>query len=345
MGAETTVLTNRRNNCLNLIRLIAALDVVYGHTIEHLAINSIGITLGNTTFDIKSVLDIIFKYIWGVPVFFFLSGFLIWDSIDRSRDLMHFLTKRVLRLFPELWVAVFVELVSIIVLYKNNIKWFWLVLFGFTQGTFLQFWTPNFLRGYGCGTPNGALWTICVIIQFYLIAWWLKKLLSNKPAFIWVSVLFSMIIIGLLSPLLKKAVPLIAYKLYAQTLTPYIWMFFVGSLVSQFFDKCINKIKQIWPFFLVFSIIIVFVIKNDVYIGLYPLLTCISLYITIIGFAYSFPKINVKRDISYGIYLYHMIIINAFIALGMKGLVDIVYIDIFNNIGVCLHFHSDYWAA
>ena len=43
------------------------------------------------------------------------------------------------------------------------------ILFIFCQSSIFQFWTPNFLRGYGCGTPNGSLWTIGILIQFYII--------------------------------------------------------------------------------------------------------------------------------------------------------------------------------
>ena len=36
----------------------------------------------------------------------------------------------------------------------------------------------------------------------------------------------------------------------------------------------------------------------------------------LIGFAYAFPRLSVKTDISYGIFLYHMIIVNIFIQMG-----------------------------
>jgi peptidoglycan/LPS O-acetylase OafA/YrhL len=35
------------------------------------------------------------------------------------------------------------------------------------------------------------------------------------------------------------------------------------------------------------------------------------------GFAYAFPKLNIRIDISYGIYLYHMVVINVFVQLGL----------------------------
>ena len=40
-----------------------------------------------------------------------------------------------------------------------------------------------------------------------------------------------------------------------------------------------------------------------------------------IGFAYRFPKFNVKLDASYAIYIYHMIVVNAMLAFNHVGLV------------------------
>ena len=63
-------LTDRRHNCINLIRIIAAFQVAYGHMVIHMHIN------------VSPVINRVFGYFQGVPLFFLLSGFLIWDSID-----------------------------------------------------------------------------------------------------------------------------------------------------------------------------------------------------------------------------------------------------------------------
>ena len=48
----------------------------------------------------------------------------------------------------------------------------------------------------------------------------------------------------------------------------------------------------------------------------YSLFGTLLLFLGMIGFAYSFPKLNIKTDISYGVYIYHMTVVNALIALG-----------------------------
>lgn len=155
-------------NSLNTIRLIAALQVVYGHTIEHLNLEAI------------PVAGSFLNFFQGVPIFFTMSGFLMWDSIGRSRDYNQYLGKRFWRIYPELWVAVAIELVVLLLLYDQPINHFQFGLFAITQSTLFQFWTPDCLRGYGCGTPNGALWTICVLIQFYLVAFFVYKYFHNR---------------------------------------------------------------------------------------------------------------------------------------------------------------------
>ena len=162
-----------KKNSLNLFRVLAAIEVLYGHTLEHLELSNI------------PVFSEFIKLFYGVPVFFTLSGFLIWQSIGRSHTFSDYTKKRFWRIFPELWVAVAVEIVVLLLLYHQPIDWPRLGLFAIGQATIFQFWTPVFLRGYGCGCPNGALWTITVLIQFYFLAYFIYKWLKNKRLYIW----------------------------------------------------------------------------------------------------------------------------------------------------------------
>ncbi len=134
-----------RENSLNTFRLLAALQVLWGHTLWHLEIERIPI-----------IGDFI-EFFIGVPVFFTISGFLIWQSISQSKSFGEYAKKRFWRIYPELWLAVAVEIVVLLLLYHEPINYPQLGLFTFGQATLFQFWTPDFLRGYGCGCPNGAL--------------------------------------------------------------------------------------------------------------------------------------------------------------------------------------------
>ena len=59
---------------LNLIRLLAAFQVLYGHTLAHMNIDGI------------PILGEFINFFSGVPIFFTMSGFLIWWSIGRSKS-------------------------------------------------------------------------------------------------------------------------------------------------------------------------------------------------------------------------------------------------------------------
>lgn len=167
-----------KKNSLNLIRLLAAFQVMYMHAYVHLEVET------------PSLLNEIINYFKGVPVFFTLSGYLIWQSIGRSHTFTEYAKKRFWRIYPELWIAVIVEIVVLLALYHQPIDWPQLGLFTVGQATLFQFWTPEFLRGYGCGTPNGALWTITVLIQFYFIAYFIYKSFHNRNFFSWLGGVF-----------------------------------------------------------------------------------------------------------------------------------------------------------
>ena len=267
-----------KKNCLNLIRLIAAFQVMYFHVLTSLNVSS------------NLIVSNIMSFFYGVPIFFVLSGFLIWQSIGKSEGYQDYLKKRFLRIYPELWCGIIFEIITIIVFYKEKINIFTLLCFTLTQGTFFQFWTPADLRGYGCGTPNGALWTICVIIQFYILVYFLYKLIHKKNIKIWLAFLITACIIYLLSPFVEKLIPNTLYKLYNQTIIPYSWMFIFGAFLSEYKAKTIIFLKKYWSLLLGISIISL-CFGIDVNKG-YGIIRCITLTSGLIGFAYSFVNFH-----------------------------------------------------
>lgn len=299
----------KQDNCLNLFKLIAALQVMYGHIIAHLEISS------NTYF------DRLFGVFQGVPVFFTLSGFLIWFSIERAANqgegYSKYIRKRFWRIYPEMWVAIAVEITVMCILYREwNVKD--TALFTLTQSTFFQFWTPDSLRGYGCGTPNGSLWTMCVTIQFYIIAWFIYKLMKNRKWFVWVIAVIASIIV---SELGKVVVGLmhneILLKLYGQTVIRYLWLFLFGMGLACFFDKVIPFCKKWWPVFSCVGVV-VSITGFDFSTG-YGILKTLFVLLAIVGFSYQFPRLKLKYDISFGVFIYHMTVVNAMITFGWAG--------------------------
>ena len=291
-----------KSDCLNTIRLLAAIEVLYGHTLGHLGIDGI------------PVLGDFIHFFSGVPIFFTMSGFLIWWSIGRSKNFGEYLRKRFWRIYPELWVAVAFELIVLLCLYHDPLNWLQFGAFAITQSTIFQFWTPDCLRNYGCGCPNGALWTIGVLIQFYFFAYFMYKVLHERKTWIWSLTFIGAIGVSMLLAVVSEYLPEIVGKLLSQTLLPYLWMFIAASFVAEKKDTMLPLLKRYW-WLLLISVLAVKYSRFDFYASYYVLET-ILLFLCLTGFAYVFPNLNIKTDISYGVYIYHMTIVNALIAMG-----------------------------
>ena len=267
--------------------------------------------------DLAKYLSPLYSMLQGVPIFFILSGFLIWNSIARTDNFSVFVKKRVFRLYPELWGGVLLSFVVILVLYGSRIEWIPYLAFQVTQGSFLQFWTPDFLRGYGCGTPNGSLWTICVMLQAYIVMWLLYRFLHGKKAIFWG--IFNVVCIALnFTPrLLSSFLPEMICKLYNQTFVPYLWLFVLGMTLCEFFGILIPFLKKFWYVFALIAAVLC--LTGWDISGSYSVFKSLMMAPAIIGFAYRFPKLQIKQDFSYGLYIYHMIVINVMIHFGFVG--------------------------
>lgn len=295
-----------RNNCFNFIRLLAALQVFFGHAYAHLGLNmsAAGAQLWNI--------------LRGVPVFFILSGFLLWTSLERDDSLKKYCTKRIARLYPELWIGVLVNAIIILIVYGSRIEAVPFIAHIFTQSTVLQFWTPDFLRDYGCGTPNGALWTIGVMVQCYAVFYLVFKLLRKRKWNVQLTAFVLAVGCNFLPHLTRRLLPETLAKLFEQTFVPYFWMFLAGGLMAAYFEKMIGFLKKWWFLFLAVSV--AFGVSGlEQRIGAYELMKSLTLGLAVVGFAYRYPKLELKNDYSYGFYIYHMIVINLMIHLGLTG--------------------------
>jgi peptidoglycan/LPS O-acetylase OafA/YrhL len=292
-----------KRNGLTFVKLLAAFQVMFIHYVAHFNLN------------VSTIVASIDGYYNGVPIFLIISGYLIWLSLGRSNNYYEYLKKRFWRIYPELWVAVGAEIVSIIVLYDGYI-WGDVIKFAFAQGTIFQFWTPDSLRGYGVGCPNGTLWTICVIIQFYIVSWLVYKFLNKKRFIVWIGGFIVLFILSFFGQVVFEKIDInVLTKLYGHTIIKYGWLFYFGCFVAEYREKMIKPILvKYWILLLVLAAI-PYLFDIDIKAG-YRLLHSILLTSGLIGVSYAFPQLYVKTDISYGIFLYHMIIANIFIHLG-----------------------------
>jgi peptidoglycan/LPS O-acetylase OafA/YrhL len=321
-----------RQNNFDLIRLLAAAQVVIAHAIGHTDLVTQIPAWGKQLFDALMMLP-------GVPVFFVISGFLITKSYERNpADLSGYFWRRGLRIFPALWVCLAVTLAvlawfgfltSSFLLSKTGLAW----LAG--QVSFGQFYNPEQFRGFGIGVANGALWTITVELQFYLFIP-LFCLLTARPK--WsapvTSVLFAVSFTSYCvmdhmvnGPGGFTGAPL-PFKLLHVTLVPHLWMFLLGILIHRHYERVKSWIEgKFLPWALVYiffmALLAWLVPERSVPFYLAYLPSRAILAFATIAAAFTARPLSNKllsgTDISYGIYIYHSVVINVIVQLGMMN--------------------------
>ncbi|MDO9027819.1 MAG: acyltransferase, partial [Candidatus Roizmanbacteria bacterium] len=209
------------NNNLNLIRLIAALQVLVVHSVNH---------FGVTGFFVDFL-----KATPGVPIFFFISGYLIGTTYKKNheRGPMIFFKNRVLRIYPGLIMCVLLSTIAVALtgfFHDKDIGVLRFALWFFGQISVFQFYNPDFMRPFGVGVLNGALWTISVEVQFYLLVPLLFFLTDRRPRLLAVIFIISIAVnLFLRSHVENRALPL---KLLAVSFLPWIYMFLSGFIVA-----------------------------------------------------------------------------------------------------------------
>lgn len=305
------------SNNFDLIRLLAASQVVIVHGYEHLEITSYELLIS------------IIKLFPGVPIFFVISGFLISASLERTHSLKSYIKNRILRIYPALWVCFLFSFLVVIAAdveldYSATELYFWL----FSQLSFLQFYNPTFLRDFGVGVLNGSLWTIPIELQFYailpLIYFFTRKLRLKKYVSIILLILF--VVTGAFYTQLKFSVDNIYVKLLGVSIIPYLYIFLIGVLLQRNMENFSHLIIGKAPIYLALYLISVYFcyVNGYQYHGNYinPV-SVILLALFTLSVAYTKPSISNAllkgNDFSYGIYIYHMIFINFLISAGIKS--------------------------
>ena len=322
-------------NNFDLIRLIAAMQVAFSHAMYYLKIEN------------KSLLILteIVGLFPGVPIFFFVSGFLISKSYENNSLIKEYAKNRLLRIYPGLIVCTFIAILSVYwtgYFTNINVNLFQILIWIIGQISFIQFYSPHFMREFATGFLNGSLWTIQVELQFYIlvpIIYYILKIAFKK------NIQQNIVLIALVS--FFMAINVIYHTvngqytnkflvrifwLWGNSFSPWFYMFLVGI----FFQKNCNAISRVLygRFYYILITYISFNYLATKYFGWHggnkinPVLYFL-LSILVFSFAYSFPRLSdllKKNDISYGVYIYHMPIINLFIYFGYTSNTSFVLI-------------------
>lgn len=306
-------------NSLDIIRLFAALQVATTHYLN-LTLVEYGVNGGADTFLLwfKRGLSLF----PGVVILFSISGFLMGAALEKQESRGVFLKKRFLRIYPGLWCNILFTAAVILAAVKGAAAHFkTLLAWCAVQGAGLAF-TPGFLKEYGAGSINGALWTIMVEVQFYLLIWFFWHFLKKRTDRWWAGLTLFAVVCNLGSWFVKdKALlPEAALSLLDRTFLPYLIWFCIGLLLYRHRERAVPALAKAFP-----ALLSAFVVYKSCWLllgwqvpGYYAdILTSLLLPLAVIGGAYRFGKHRLKREISYGIFLYHWPLINLVFHYGL----------------------------
>ncbi len=286
-----------RENNYNILRMIAAATVMYGHMYVLMG-NGAPVLYAN---EVNSI---------GFKMLMVLSGYMITQSCIYDSKVSHFVIKRVFRLIPAL---IFYSLIAIMVIgsiftvlpiseyFKHGYTWKYL---------YNILLNPQFnLPGAFESNPypyavNGSLWGLPIEVSCYILIYVILKLLCKIR---WRKIFFSIFVIGICIlqvchmvyfPM-KSCVVWGTNWFQALTLLPY---FFIGALYA------VTKLKSYCNIQSAFILLIISVlVKSDIYVINEMMAMLIIPYI-IISFGECSEPIFAKcfraMDITYGIYLW-----------------------------------------
>ena len=314
-----------KSNNFDLIRLFAATQVALLHSVNHLGI---GFKLSGVTAALG--------FFPGVPIFFFVSGFLISRSFERNPRVSEFATNRILRIYPALIVCLAVSIFSAAatgyfhtrpVAVRPFIAWL------AAQVSVAQFFNPDFLRSYGVGVLNGSLWTISVELQFYVLVpciyLAMRSCLRDRRSSN--AILLSLIIVFMLANRLyiwgaQRHGGSLVFELIGVTFVPWFYMFLVGLLFQRNFERLHRGIRGKFLLLLIVYCLVCWCTRG--WLGWMFGNSLNPALFTILGFlmfAAAFSNNNLsdrllkRNDISYGVYIYHMPVTNFLVVMGMGG--------------------------
>lgn len=284
-GSVGELFSTRINN-FHLLRLLAALAVIYGHSYPIVGSGGGDIYLqlvGN-------------KFIGGlaVDIFFVASGFLVASSLERG-SLKRYLWARSLRIFPALMVACGLTVFLLgPLLTVNNDYWSDAQTWRYLVNNALMIRTEYFLPGVFAGNSdpavNGSLWSLPIEFRLYLVFFALAffGLLQRER--------FTVLSIALLLAGLVIVPRCPVFTQYANWVNC-TFLFFAGALVWKRRDEV-----QLSPWG-VFGLIALAMMTHGTPAFTVAYSLALVYFVFVFALCMHLPEIR-SRDISYGVYLY-----------------------------------------
>lgn len=244
-----------------------------------------------------------------VATMFSISGFLCAASYERCKVIKAFYLKRIVRIYPALIVVVLIPIIIYISIGATQITLRGLLRYlirGITLGDAGKEYLPDGAMG------NGSLWTVFIQVQFYAITPLLMLLLRKTQKVIHVGAGGVFLLVSLVMPIIMNRSEGIVNSAFGVSCLPYLYMYYVGVYLYVYRKDDLRFLIKWFPLILVVYCIAHYVIGMDTFKGKYYINPLSGFLISIIAIsgAYALGAYKFKVDISYGIYLWHMAVLD-----------------------------------
>ncbi len=284
------------SNNFTIVRLILATLVIFGHfkTLSGFAPAS----------GVHSYAD------FAVDAFFIVSGYLVYGSFDNSPKLKGFYIKRFFRIYPLYSLMIFLQMFLMLFLLGGNVALGDVLQYLGSNLVFLNFISPDMgglLAGQHNPAINPSLWTLKIEAAFYLIVpllWWLVGRAGIK----------TLLLIYIASTIFALVALYHGSDTWAKQLPGQMRFFVVGIALYHFRDKYKN-ISLTVAALAALALFIICSYRHYIpfFAPIYPLLLGALVFICVL----RLPPLNLKYDISYGVYLIHAPLIQTALVLGI----------------------------
>jgi len=296
-----------KHNNFDFLRLLFAFIVVFAHA---------QILTGME--ELKSITQFLSAEI-AVKGFFVISGFLIFMSYEKSKDIKSYAIKRFRRIYPAYFTIVILCAFGLSIISTAPLKDYFsydLLKYLLSNLTFMNFMHHDLFDVFNNNpltAVNGALWTLKIEVMFYIsvpiIIFLCNK--TKKIPFLIFLYLLSVLYSYLCAEMERKTGSALWLKLGRQ-LPAQLSFFIAGGLIYYLKDRFEKHIA------LLISITLLYFISRF-FIGELKLIEPIALGITVCFFALFLyiGKFGKYGDFSYGVYIIHFPIIQIFVNFGL----------------------------
>lgn len=284
----------RHDNNLDFLRLMFAYAVVLTH-IRQLS--------GGT-----SEFFLFHSSAWGIDGFFLISGYLVFRSWEKQPHFRAYALKRIFRIYPPYITVIILQCAVLVMAQGQDYRLADAARYVAANALFLNFLAPtigDFFSALPYDAINGSLWTLKVEVAFYvLLPFTVIAARRNLPAFLVAAVIASYVYYAIL---LGQDQVRLANQLPGQ-----IRLFGMGMLLAIYRHRVPDWIFVVLGLaaFAVFwlglgRVEFIAIVARDIF------LMCL-----IVVAAFVLPRVPVRHDISYTVFLVHFPLVQLALVAG-----------------------------